>query len=192
VLCGVAPRERFADVSRVLKESLHASPYMERYVLEALLVMGEPEAARARLKKRYGKLALSPVSTLPERWNPQRTDSTYDHGYNAGLVTLLSGRVAGIAPLEPGYKRYAIRPRMGDLARVRCSVQAPSGGIDLALENGKRSFRMSLSSPEGTEAVVTLPVPVDAVIRCTCNGIPRAQMAAFTAGPGAWELQAEW
>ena len=45
VLSGLATKDKYPAILKVLKKEYHASPYMEKYVLEALFQMNAPEVA---------------------------------------------------------------------------------------------------------------------------------------------------
>ena len=45
VVSGLASKDKYPALTKVLKKEYHASPYMEKYVLEALFQMGEPAFA---------------------------------------------------------------------------------------------------------------------------------------------------
>ena len=52
-----------------IKSIIHASPYMEKYVLEALFDMNEPAFALERMKNRYAEMmGYKDYSTLFEGW----------------------------------------------------------------------------------------------------------------------------
>ena len=55
VVSGLAPVGRYKALLKVFKKEYHASPYMEKYVMEALFMMGEPEFALKRMRDRYAK-----------------------------------------------------------------------------------------------------------------------------------------
>ena len=56
VVSGLAPESRYPDIIKLLDTEYNASPYMEKYVLEALFIMGEPQRAIERMHKRYAKM----------------------------------------------------------------------------------------------------------------------------------------
>ena len=156
VVAGVAGPDKHAAVKQVLAAEYHASPYMEKYVLEALFLMNDPDAAVARMKKRYAGMIKSPWTTLFEHWQMQ--GGTYNHGWSGGPLTLMSQYVAGIAPLEPGFKRYQIMPQPGPLKEVACAVDSVAGLIDVTCRIGESGrFSMNVTSPPGTEALAGVP-----------------------------------
>lgn len=53
VLSGLASKDKYPAILKLLKKEFHASPYMEKYVLEALFHMNAPEVALQRMRDRY-------------------------------------------------------------------------------------------------------------------------------------------
>lgn len=69
VVSGLASADKYPALTEALKKEYHASPYMEKYVLEALFVMGQPEAALHRIHERYAKMmGYKDYTTLFEGW----------------------------------------------------------------------------------------------------------------------------
>jgi len=155
VLCGLAPPTHYPAIKKVLMEQEWASPYMEKYVLEALCVMGEEEAALERMKKRYTVMVDSPYSTLWEFWNTGGM-GTYNHGWNAPN-TILSQYIAGVAPVDAAWKTYHIKPQLGSLNSVQVRVPSVKGNIDVDIRKSGKQFGIKLNSPEGTTAIVGIP-----------------------------------
>jgi alpha-L-rhamnosidase len=160
VVAGLAKPEQYTALRKVLAEHYNASPYMEKYVLESLYLMGVPEQALERVKHRYRTQVASELTTLWEGWGIG-TDGfgggTYNHAWSGGPLTLLSQYAAGVTPVEPGYGIYQIRPQMGPLKRIQTTVSTVKGTIDLSLTQTNNSFRMNLNSPEGTHVRIAIP-----------------------------------
>lgn len=170
VLCGLAPEEKYPAIKKVLMEQEFASPYMEKYVLEALCVMGEEEAALKRMKKRYQVMVDAPYTTLWEFWKTGGM-GTYNHGWNAPN-TILSQYIAGVAPVEPGWKSYHIKPQLGSLNSAKVRVPSVKGEIAVDIQRAKNAFKISLTSPEGTTAIVGIPKKGAAFREVLANGKP--------------------
>jgi len=205
VLAGIAPASRYPAIKKILTTVSHASPYLEKYVLEALLVMGEPDAALVRIRRRYAGCVESPWTTLPELWNPE-LGGTCNHAWSGGPLTLISQYVAGILPLEPGFKTFQVRPRMGSLRRIEAVVDSTAGKIDVTLNRGAGKFNLTVTVPTGTSARVCVPefaktteVLVNAstvwpAAKSPIQGIDfeggSGECLNFLAGPGEWEFTA--
>ncbi|MEO7101223.1 MAG: alpha-L-rhamnosidase C-terminal domain-containing protein [Luteolibacter sp.] len=163
VVAGIAGPDKYPAIKRVLAQTKYASPYMEKYVLESLLLMDAPEAFLARLKDRYAGIVADENSTLPELWTTRRAkpgSSTLNHSWTGGPLTLLSQYVAGLSPVEAGWTRYQIRPQLGSLRHVESVVDSAAGRISIKLLRTDDQFTLELDSPAGTTAELFLPVPV--------------------------------
>lgn len=85
----------------------------------------------------------------PDSW------SQWSHCAVAPLITLYQG-IAGIQPLEPGYKRTSIRPQPGDLKNVELEYQTPAGAIYFKAHGTSGKRELTLRIPAGITAVLTL------------------------------------
>lgn len=198
VVAGIAGPDKFPGIRRVLEKTKNASPYMEKYVLESLLLMDAPDAFLARLKDRYSGIVNDDLTTLPELWTTRRANagpSTLNHSWTGGPLTLLSQYVAGLSPVDPGWKRYSVRPQLGSLRRVESVVDSASGRISAKLVRDENRLTLELDSPAGTFAELFLPAPTagrkPAVL---LNGAPlpasRAPVFLVAAGPDRIHLRA--
>lgn len=153
VLCGAATPDQYPQLRSIFETVEQACPYMEKYVLEALFAMCDPEAALARMQRRYKGLVENGNSTLWERWPEwSKHPGTINHSWSGGPLTLMSERVAGIRPLEPGWTCFAIRPQPGMLRDISASLLVPQGEIRLEAVKIGRRWQVRVSVPEGTVA----------------------------------------
>jgi hypothetical protein len=158
VVAGIAGPERFPAIKKVLAEKFHASPYMEKYVLESLLLMDDPDAAMARMKKRYAPLVENHLTTLPELWAfDSGLKSTVNHAWSGGPLTLLSQYYAGLAPTSAAWKSFRVQPQMGPLSEIEAAVDTVSGKIIASMRRDARTFSLNLVVPAATRASVGLP-----------------------------------
>ncbi len=170
VVSGLASADKYKSLIETLTTEYHASPYMEKYVLEALFVMNANTQALQRIRKRYGAMiAMKEVTTLPENWMEQGRPiqpgepivnaffGTYNHGWTGGPLTLLSQKVCGIEPTSPGFRTFRIRPQMGDLKEASCTVESVCGKIGVQIVKKGRKLTISAQVPLGTQAEVVFP-----------------------------------
>jgi hypothetical protein len=168
VLTGLAEPSQYDAIRKVFADHQHASPYMEKYVLEALFYMGNPNEALQRMKERFKPMVDSPLTTLWEGWGVGAQGyggGSYNHAWSGGPLILLSQCVAGIAPLEPGYRRFSVRPQLGPLQRVESSVASVVGSIAVKIDALEGSFQLSLDVPEKSVAEVRIPVEYSNVVQ---------------------------
>ncbi len=157
VLAGLAGPDKYEAIRKVFATQGHSSPYMEKYVGEALYRMRFEDDAIARTKKRYKNMVEDPGTTLWELWN----GGTKNHAWSGGFLTLLSQYAAGISPTSPGYGTYQILPQMGPLKRIKTIVPSVKGEIPVELRNDPDSFSLNLDSPKDTTATIGIPKPPD-------------------------------
>jgi len=160
VVAGLALPEQYPSLASVLARSRNASPYMEKYVLEALYKMGMPDAAVSRMKERYRAQLDSPLSTLWEGWGIGPLGfggGTSNHAWSGGPLTVLSQYAAGISPTKPGYEAYGVFPQMGSLRHIRAAVPTSKGEVLLVLDRTDDALLIDLTSPAGTAAEFGIP-----------------------------------
>ena len=213
VLSGLAKPEQYDAIRAVFQTQEHSSPYMEKYVGEALYQMRLPDDALARTKKRFREMVEHPYTTLWEDWRIGGSGGgTINHAWCGGALTLLSQYGAGVAPVTPGYDRYHVLPQMGPLKYIKTTVPSVKGNIDVELRNETDAFSMDLVSPEHTVAVVGVPKRSDAALlklrlngesvwsHGVVQGLPEGvayldeteHYVQFTVVPGKWSLTAEY
>jgi len=201
VVAGLADIKDYPDIKRILSTGFHASPYMEKYVLEALFLMGFEECALSRMKKRYAEMVQSPYSTLWEGWEIGSLEyggGTYNHAWSGGLLTLLSMYAAGIRPVKPGYDEFEVMPQMGGLAFLKCTVPSVKGPIELDIKKDEKTFSMNIKTPEGTKCVAGIPSEFSGDIKITgSSGEVFEELKTASSGylqfiitPGKWSLSA--
>lgn len=158
VICGIAPETRYPAIFKVIKTQEHASPYMEKYVLESLMKMGEGEYALDRFKRRFANMISDPDhSTLFEGWEIGGFGGgSTNHAWSGGMLTVIAENICGLKPLEPGWKSFRVAP---DPVLTECSVTVPSvsGEIKSGYKVDGDTFVMTLDVPANTAAEVVLP-----------------------------------
>ena len=161
VVAGIAEQDKFKEILTVFKNEEHASPYMEKYVFEALFQMGEPHLAMQRQKKRFKKMVNhTRFTTLWEGWNfndPTYGGGTINHAWSGGGLTVLSQYLCGISPLAPGYKLFQIKPQPGNMKHASATVPSVAGDIKTSFINNKNILVVDVVVPPATSAVLVLP-----------------------------------
>ncbi|MDP4271072.1 MAG: alpha-L-rhamnosidase C-terminal domain-containing protein, partial [Bacteroidota bacterium] len=177
VVSGIAEKEKYPALLEVFKTEEHASPYMEKYVLEALFQMDYVDFAIERMKRRFGDMVNNPdYTTLFEGWGIGEKGyggGTTNHAWSGGALTILSQYLCGIEPLEPGYSLFQIIPKTGSITKAAASVQSVKGVIKSSFEREGSKFKLAVTIPSGTEAIVGIPA----------NGISQVKLNSKT----VWE-----
>ena len=156
VLCDAVLPEQTDKIEKKLKTVHQASPYMEKYVLEALFRL-DPSAAIERMQIRYKGLIEQGNSTLWERW-PEWSDhpGTINHSWSGGPLTLLSEIAAGFYPITAGWKRMMIQPRASQFSDLSASMHTPHGDVSIDIKKSNERWTVKLIIPEHIIATVDL------------------------------------
>lgn len=180
VLSGLAGPDDYAAITDILKTTMYASPYMEKYVLEALCEMGEYDAAYERILTRYGAMISSSDTTLWELWSLSAASSvSVNHGWSGGPLTIMSKYFAGIKPTASGYSKYEIYPKnMFD--DMSCTTDTVKGKISVSVKKTTGGYTMTVNT---ITAEGTLKIPASFGSNITITG------GSFTAGETTGEYK---
>ena len=161
VVSGLADREKYPALLEIFRNTFLASPYMEKYVLEALFVMGEEEYGLERMKERFmGMVEKSDFTTLYENFGGSQDragSGTNNHAWSGGGLTILSQYVCGLSSLEPGWKTIQVKPQLGSLYSARTGNETLAGWVSVDVRRDRSSFHLDIAVPSGSQAVVYIP-----------------------------------
>ena len=161
VVSGLADEDKYEALLKIFQNSFLASPYMEKYVLEALFVMGEAEYGLERMKKRYHNMVdVSPWTTLYENFGDGTDRSGYgtnNHAWSGGGLTILAQYVCGLEPVEPAWKKFKVNPLLGNLDYVEIMNETVAGKVAVKVAKMNFGLDINVTVPEGSEALVYVP-----------------------------------
>ena len=188
VVAGVLPKELYPTIRPFFRQQYHASPYMEKYVLQALCEMGYYQDAMDRMRLRYEAMVDSPLTTLWEGWGIGKEGfggGSYNHAWSGGPLTILSSYMAGVKVVEPGFKVFSISPNLGNLSHVKVTVPLAGGRfIEADVKKDAERCVLELAVPEGTTGLVGLP---DGYTQMRVNGKPAE--AGMKLKTGVWMIE---
>jgi len=185
VVAGLADSEKYKTIYKLLQTQEYASPYMEKYVCEALFLMGKSEYGLQRLKKRFQPMVDNQEhTTLFEGWgvgeNGYGGGST-NHAWSGGGLTILAQYVCGLYPLEAAWNKFMVKPDLGGLEFAETGNETMAGKVAVKITKTKYGLEIDLTVPEGSEAVVYIPAKEKTVI---ING----QQVSTKVKEGAYKL----
>ncbi|HEV2319556.1 MAG TPA: alpha-L-rhamnosidase C-terminal domain-containing protein [Verrucomicrobiae bacterium] len=148
VLAGLSNPSQAPVLRSVLMTNQNCSPYMEKYVEEALFKLGYPDDALARMRSRYSAMVTNSVSTL---WELFPATGGFNHGWSTGPLGLLDEDVTGITPTSPGFATFTVRPALGTtLNYANANVPSPYGMISISAARDGSNYRLSVRVPPGS------------------------------------------
>jgi len=168
VVAGLADADKFETIYKILQTQEYASPYMEKYVCEALFLMGESEYGLERLKKRFQPMVDNKDhTTLFEGWGIGRNGyggGSTNHAWSGGGLTILAQYVCGLYPLEPAWKKFMVKPDLAGLEFAETGNETLAGKVSVKISKTKSGMNIDLTVPEGSKAVVYIPAKEKTVI----------------------------
>lgn len=170
VVSGIAEKDKYDRIFNVLKEQWHASPYMEKYIMEALFLMGQGTYALERVEKRFAPMVNDDnYTTLFEDWRVGGAGGgSTNHAWSGGTLTVISQYLCGVEPLEPAYKVFKIEPDPASFKTASISIPTVAGTVRSEFENNTDGLVLKVTVPSKTKAIVYMPLSAAETI--TING----------------------
>ena len=161
VVSGIAGPEKYPALYDFFKKTEYASPYMEKYVMEALFCMGHGDYAMERAKKRFGPMVSNNYyTTLWEGWGIGSEGfggGTVNHAWSGGFMIVVARKLFGIEPVEPGFKTFRIAPVDGIFHDYSFSFESVAGQVAISHREKGNKITWKITIPAGTSAEVLLP-----------------------------------
>ena len=190
VLAGFASDEQWKSIRSYLNSYQGASPYMEKYVLEALCMMGYYEDALERMKKRYYDMVESDLTTLWEGWGIGSKGfggGSYNHAWSGGPLTILSQYFAGISPLKPAFKEFIIKPVWNCFGHIQSVTPTQWGKIEISITNKLNVIVVEVKIPRSTKGHFVIP---DKIKKYRINGKEKKTgKQEIVLKEGVWEIE---
>jgi len=135
------------------------TPYMRFYELEALCATGDQGHVLKEMKDYWGGMLSLGATSFWEQYDPsvkggQRYamygrpfGKSLCHAWGASPIYLLGKYYLGVRPLEPGYRRYEVRPVLGGLQWMEGDVPTPHGNVRVYCS--KKEIRVDAVSGKG-------------------------------------------
>lgn len=154
VVAGIAEREKWPQITQLLHTQKHASPYMEKYVMEALFMMNEGEYAMERGRERYREMVEDPLhTTLYEGWGSADkgfSGGTVNHAWSGGALTVIAQYLMGISPTKAGWQEFQVKPQPVCFKRASITVPTVRGTIGVSYQSKGEHTVFSITVPQAT------------------------------------------
>jgi len=136
------------------------------YALDALYRSGRSDQAMAIIRKRWGEMLDAGATAWWEQFNPK---NSWCHGWSAGPTYFLSTEVLGVKPKAPAFRRFEVKPHIGDLKWAKGVMPTVRGDIEVswkrddvgradeADEVGKETFHLRVTIPKRCIAEIGVP-----------------------------------
>ena len=183
VISGIASADKYRAIYKLFTTQWHASPYMETYVMEALMQMGYGSYALKRFKTRFAGMVNSTThSTLFEGWEEGGYGGgSTNHAWSGGMLTILAQYLCGIKPTSAAWDTYTVAPNP---LIASCSIDVPTvkGMAGFAYSDDDEQLACTLSVPHAT--LCTFVVPQGKYTRILIDGTPVSTQTSYDLSPG--------
>jgi len=153
LLPDACDRARLADDLTVLDGRLGiATPPMQGFVFRSLEKLGAEEAVHRILRKQWLYPEMFENGTIPEFW-PGQLGSVYAICQGGGpmISWAITWYVLGVRPVEPGFRRFVVKPVPGDLDLAEGVHPTVRGPIRVAWRRAAEGLVVDVDAPEGCE-----------------------------------------
>jgi hypothetical protein len=146
-------------------------PFVVGFELEARFVQGDHDNALTLLRSCWGNMIRHDSATFWEMVSGEDGDfvthrrvadvqtpawdswNSYSHGWSAAPTYLMQAYILGVRPIEPGFRRFLVKPWLADLKWCEGSVPTPHGAIRLSWKRSAGDgIEGTIHVPEGCEA----------------------------------------
>ena len=152
VITNTLPESNYKEVvNKLLKDSslIEGSIYYKFYLFRALKAAGLADLYTDNLNDWKTMLDMG-LTTFAEDLLDMRSDC---HAWSASPCYDFLATVAGITPVEPGFKSVDIKPSLGNLKNIEAKMPHDKGIIELDLKRrGKYGIAGKVHIPEGLNA----------------------------------------
>ena len=134
-----------------------------KYLLPVLSDYGRPDLAFTVVTQTsypsWGYMIREGATTLWERWEllTGRAMNSHNHHMFGSVDIYFYRYLAGIRPLKPGFREFAVKPDPVQL-NASASVRALAGIISVEISRGCGKVAVKVSVPVGSTALVYVPV----------------------------------
>jgi len=204
---GIVPEESINKVVAFVKSrGMACSVYGAQYLLEALYDNDEADYALSLMNSTDGDRnwwnMLKVGSTMAlEAWDRKyKSNLDWNHAWGTAPANIISRKLMGIEPLEPGFRKIRIKPQPGTLSRASIKYPTIRGEILLAFENTvEKSLVVDVDIPDSIIAEVWLPKTENpksyriSVDQKKCDAIEKDGFVVINEiGPGAHQIELEY
>ena len=75
------------------------------------------------------------------------------HGWSAGIIPFLVEEVLGVVPVEDGYRRVRIAPKLGGLRFAKGDIPTPYGELHVECRDEGGKLDLKITAPDGVQVV---------------------------------------
>jgi len=178
ILFDQCPEQQHEESLRILAQTPGemglSYPANAGWRLWALAKEGRADIVVKELRERWaGMDSVRLNNTLQENWHVQPdSDSQWSHCPVVPLYVAIMN-LAGIRPIEPGFKRFEIYPQLADLEDLELTVYTPQGPIQFSVQGKKGGRILTMTLPAFGQGELLLPEKETVTLAPLSGSTPR-------------------
>ena len=125
------------------------TPFFLYYLLKALFKIGEHELAFAVIRRDYGEMIDDGIRTCVETFKDDKGEwgRSMAHGWGSAPAVFLKSEILGVKPLDKGYRKFTVEPRLCGLKFASGSVFTPYGKISVSVTENEGNILVKCDAP---------------------------------------------
>ncbi|MBR7119777.1 MAG: family 78 glycoside hydrolase catalytic domain [Lentisphaeria bacterium] len=150
-----------AVVENIISGKLSSIDFSAYYYLISGMMKSGAAARKYLVEKLFDSFAPMLYSGATSLWE---TNNVFDkfggaaslcHAWSSVMPYFCAGCILGVTPLEPGFKKFEVKPYPAGLTEVSGSVPTPYGFINVAWKITDSGMRVSVVHPENLECITS-------------------------------------
>lgn len=173
---GLVPEKHVSEVMDFIRSrGMACSVYGSQFLMDAVYEGGDGNYGLSLLASQsdrswYNMIRAGSTITM-EAWdNKYKPNQDWNHAWGAVPANAIPRKLMGVEPVEPGWKRFRVRPQLGSLEWARINIPTIKGTIALSCRQEASASVVQLTVPVNTVARVELPVAGKAKPNVQING----------------------
>jgi len=164
LFAGLVKDEAKPSVIKYIKSrGMACSVYGSQFLLDAIYDAGEQEYGLSLLtamgERSWYNMIRSGAGMTMEAWDYKfKPNLDWNHAWGAAPVNIISRKIAGIEPLEPGCKKIIIHPQPGKLSFFNGDFPLPQGVINIKYQQKNDVDIYLINIPKGIYAQFVLDI----------------------------------
>lgn len=168
LLFGLTDKQREEKILYSLEKKKFnpvVTAYFNSFIVETLFNLGKEKEALKLIESYWGKMIACGATTWWETFAPEECSTlavygdSLSHAWGAGPTFLLPREILGVKPIDAGYKRFFIKPRIdNNLVWAKGKIPLQDSFIEVYWSKDKGKFQLQIDFEKQAIADVEIPI----------------------------------
>ena len=154
---------RVTVLDYVKKCGMACSTFGAQFLLDGIFEANDPDYALSLLtdttQRSWYAMIRRGCTITPEAWNDSlKNNLDWNHAWSASPANVISRKLMGVEPVEAGFAKVRIAPKIGGLEYAKIKLPTPRGTIKVDVRrDSPNKARVSMEIPPNMTAEIVLP-----------------------------------